>query len=75
VEYRRCPARPGHDEKGSIPADLMTEAGTQAEFWRLADVLLDFGYVPRGRFAATPTYLFAAADRTERMRRLLAARS
>jgi FkbM family methyltransferase len=55
--------------------DLMIEAGTQAEFWRLADVLLSFGYAPRARFAATPTYLFSAADQTERMRRLLAARS
>jgi FkbM family methyltransferase len=55
--------------------DLMIEAGTQAELWRLADVLLNFGYAPRGRFAATPTYLFSAADQTERMRRLLAARS
>jgi FkbM family methyltransferase len=53
--------------------DLMIEAGTQPEFWRIAEMLITFDYVPRGRFAATPTYLFSAADQTSRMRRVLAA--
>lgn len=53
--------------------DIMAEAGTQAEFWHLADVLMSFGYAPRGRFAATPTYLFAATDQISRLRRIRAA--
>jgi hypothetical protein len=63
----RSSVEPSHDEKW--------EAGTRAEFRRLADFLLDFGYLPRGRFAGAPSYLFLAMDQTERMRRLLAARS
>jgi FkbM family methyltransferase len=53
--------------------DLMVEAGTQQAFCRLADAMLQFGYVPRGRFAATPTWLFSATDQISRMRRVLAA--
>jgi hypothetical protein len=49
----------------------MVEAGTQSAFHRLADALLRFGYLPRGRFAATPTYLFSAADQASRMQRVL----
>jgi FkbM family methyltransferase len=52
--------------------DLMIEAGTGTEFWLLADALRKFGYVPRGRFAATPTYLFSAIDQASRVRRIQA---
>ncbi len=50
--------------------DIVVEAGRLADFWRIADVLSGFGYVPRGRYAVTATYLFSAADQTARMRRL-----
>jgi FkbM family methyltransferase len=53
--------------------DIAIEAGTPEAFRRLADAMLRFGYVPRGRFAATPTYLFSAADQMSRMRRVLTA--
>jgi FkbM family methyltransferase len=51
--------------------DIMVEAGDVDAFKAVAEVLLPFGYVPRGRFAATPTYLFSAADQPRRMRYLL----
>jgi FkbM family methyltransferase len=53
--------------------DLMIEAGSRDAFCLLAGTLLQFGYLPRGRFAATPTFLFSAADQSRRMRRILAA--
>ena len=52
--------------------DIVVEAGTPKAFTAVAKVLLDFGYVPRGRYAATPTYLFAAIDQEQRIRTLLA---
>ncbi len=52
--------------------DLMIEAADAAAFNSVAQFLLDLGYLPRGRFAATPTYLFAAADQAARMRAILA---
>ena len=51
--------------------DLMIEAADNAAFTAVAAPLLDLGYVPRGRFAATPTYWFSAVDQAARMRRLL----
>jgi FkbM family methyltransferase len=51
--------------------DLMIEAADAAAFTAVATPLLDLGYVPRGRFAATPTYWFSAVDQAARMRRLL----
>jgi FkbM family methyltransferase len=51
--------------------DLMIEAAAPAAFASVARFLLDLGYLPRGRFAATPTYLFAAADQTARLRAVL----
>ncbi len=51
--------------------DLMIEAADPAAFAAVATFLLDRGYIPRGRFAATPTYLFSAADQTARMRAVL----
>ena len=49
----------------------MIEAADNAAFTAVAAPLLDLGYVPRGRFAATPTYWFSAVDQAARMRRLL----
>jgi len=51
--------------------DVMVEAGEPEAFRAVARVLLEYGYAPRGRYAATPTYLFSAADQPGRMRRLL----
>jgi FkbM family methyltransferase len=51
--------------------DIVVEAGTPKQFADVAKVLLDFGYVPHGRFAATPTYLFSATEQEHRMRLLL----
>ena len=51
--------------------DIMVEAGTRAAFWHLADALMSYGYSPRGRFAATPTYLFSSDDQTSRMERIM----
>jgi FkbM family methyltransferase len=53
--------------------DIVVEASTAAAFRSVAKVLTSFGYVPRGRYAATPTYLFSAADQVLRMQRILAA--
>lgn len=52
--------------------DVMIEAGDDAAFRAVAAQLLDAGYLPRGRFAATPTYLFSALDQAARMRKVLA---
>lgn len=52
--------------------DIVVEAGDAAAFKSVADVLLNVGYVPRGRYAATPTYLFSAVDQARRMQRILA---
>jgi FkbM family methyltransferase len=51
--------------------DVMVEAGEPEAFQAVARVLLGFGYTPRGRYAATPTYLFSAVDQPKRLRRLL----
>jgi FkbM family methyltransferase len=53
--------------------DIVIEAGDAAAFRCVAEVLNGFGYVPRGRYAATPTYLFSAADQVRRMHGTLAA--
>lgn len=55
--------------------DVVIEAGDDAAFHAIATHLLDAGYLPRGRFATTPTYLFSAQDQAARMRKVLAARS
>ncbi len=52
--------------------DVIVEAGDPQAFGAVAEILLDFGYAPRGRYAATPTYLFSATDQERRMRRFLA---
>ena len=52
--------------------DIVVEAGDAAAFKSVAEILLSLGYVPRGRYAATPTYLFSAVDQVRRMRRILA---
>jgi FkbM family methyltransferase len=51
--------------------DIVVEAGDPKAFVAVAEALLEFGYVPRGRYAATPTYLFSASDQERRMRSLL----
>jgi FkbM family methyltransferase len=53
--------------------DIMIEAGTQQAFYRLADAMLRYGYVPRGRFAATPTYLFSATNQQTRLAHIMSA--
>lgn len=50
--------------------DLMIEAATPPAFHAVARFLTPLGYVPAGRYAATPTYLFRAADQTRRMEAL-----
>jgi FkbM family methyltransferase len=52
--------------------DIIVEAGDQKSFTAVAAQLLDFAYTPRGRYAATPTYLFSATDQDRRMRTILA---
>lgn len=51
--------------------DIVVEAATRPAFQQLADLLVSFDYVPRGRFAATPTYVFSATDQLGRMRNIL----
>ncbi len=51
--------------------DIMLEAAEPAEFAAAARFLHEWGYVPRGRYAATPTYLFSTARQDARMARLL----
>ena len=54
--------------------DIVVEAGTAQAFAAVGKILLDYGYMPAGRYAATPTYLFRAADQERRVRRILAGR-
>jgi FkbM family methyltransferase len=58
---------------GAWLPDIVIEAGDTAAFRSVAAVLDDLGYTPRGRYAATPTYLFSAADQVRRMQGILAA--
>ena len=52
--------------------DIVVEAGDPKSFAAVARQLLEFAYTPRGRYAATPTYLFSATDQDRRVRSLLA---
>ncbi len=52
--------------------DIVVEAGTTAAFAAVATILAGLGYVPQGRFADTPTYLFVAIDQPARMQAFLA---
>lgn len=52
--------------------DIVVEAGTTKAFAAVAAILAGLDYVPHGRYADTPTYLFVAADQVARMRRFLA---
>jgi FkbM family methyltransferase len=51
--------------------DVVVEAGERNAFKAIAKLLLGYGYVPRGCYASTPTYLFSATDQERRMRNLL----
>jgi protein O-GlcNAc transferase len=53
--------------------DIVVEAGQAHEFQAVAEILLEFGYVPRGRYAWTATYLFSAIDQARRMGAVLSA--
>lgn len=53
--------------------DIFIEAGNTQAYRAVAEILLDFGYCPRGRYAATLTYLFSATDQARRLRHILAA--
>jgi FkbM family methyltransferase len=53
--------------------DIVVEANGSAAFRSVAEVLLAWGYVPRGRYAKDPTYLFSAADQVTRLQRVLTA--
>jgi len=53
--------------------DIIVEAGDTKSFAAIARQLLDLTYTPRGRYAATPTYLFSATGQDRRMRAILAA--
>ena len=50
----------------------VVEAGDTKSFAAVAKFLLNHAYTPRGRYAATPTYLFSATDQDRRMRSILA---
>lgn len=52
--------------------DIVVEADGDAAFRDAARLLHTYGYVPAGRYAWTPTYVFHAADQRSRMARLLA---
>ncbi len=54
--------------------DIVVEAGDGPAFRRVAETLLGYGYVPHGRYAATPTYLFRAIDQARRLKTILATR-
>jgi len=54
--------------------DIVVEAGDLPAFNLVVELLLRFGYVPHGRYAATATYLFRTTDQERRLRRILAAR-
>jgi FkbM family methyltransferase len=51
--------------------DIMVEADGPDRFLATARQLHALGYVPRGRYAWTPTYLFSAVDQAARMASLL----
>ncbi|MDR3534163.1 MAG: FkbM family methyltransferase [Rhodopila sp.] len=51
--------------------DIVVEAGHSEAFNAVTRVLMGFGYVPRGRYAVTPTYLFSAIDQARRLRRVV----
>ena len=51
--------------------DILVEADGTDQFLAVAQTLCDHGYVPRGRFAWTPTYLFSAIDQPARIRAVL----
>lgn len=53
--------------------DIIVEAGTHRAFDTVAALLLPSGYLPSGRYAATPTYLFRATDQKRRLANVLAA--
>lgn len=53
--------------------DIVIEAGHAQAFVAVAEVLLSYGYVPDGRYAATPTYLFRAVDQLRRLQGVLMA--
>ncbi len=55
--------------------DIVIEASDAQSFRTVGEILLGFGYVPHGRFAATATYLFRATEQERRLRRILAADS
>ena len=55
--------------------DFFVEVEHPHELPPVLEVMLGFGYAPLGRYAATPTYLFAAVDQASRMRRLVSALS
>ena len=55
--------------------DFFVEVEHPHELPPVLDVMLGFGYTPLGRYAATPTYLFAALDQAKRMQRLVSALS
>ena len=52
--------------------DIIVEAGDPKSFAAVAQQLLDLTYTPRGRYAATPTYLFSTTDQDRRMHSILA---
>ena len=54
--------------------DIVVEAGDGPAFRPVAEALLGYGYVPHGRYAATPTYLFRAIDQARRLKNILATR-
>ena len=48
--------------------DIVIEAAQIEEFNAVARTMLGLGYVPNGRYAWTPTYLFRAIDQGRRLR-------
>lgn len=51
--------------------DILVEADGTERFLAVVQALHDHGYMPRGRFAWTPTYLFSAIDQPARIRAML----
>jgi FkbM family methyltransferase len=58
---------------GDWSPDIVVEAGDPDAFRSVAATLWNLGYAPRGRYAATPTYLFTALDQARRIEQILAA--
>ncbi|HEY1412307.1 MAG TPA: FkbM family methyltransferase, partial [Rhodopila sp.] len=56
---------------GDWSPDIVVEAGDADAFRSVAATLWNFGYTPRGRYAATPTYLFTALDQARRIEQIL----